>query len=508
VRAGVALTALLVLPAVAEARPKPQRLHVDCSATRAGDGSRERPWNSLERVRTKRLRAGGRLLLRRGTVCEGTLEPRGSGSRRRPATIGAYGRGTRPRIDASGEDAVLLKDMSHVVLQSLELTNRGDRSSKRRGVHLVAERTVVRNVTVQRMYIHHVEGDMSKDGGGSGAIQVDVTGELRTPPQRYAGLRILNNRIEEVARSGIFLAATTDLSRPRATEPWPEASSGVVIRGNRLSGLDGDGIVPVGTEGALVERNVVSDGNRVNASPVSPERGPCSAGIWTFHANNTVIQHNEVFGMNFQEGNGCDGTGYDVDYDQDGTIVQFNYSHENEGGFILLCTDDSPRIAHVRYNLSVDDRYAIQGSPCPVRQSELNGIRFYNNTIVAPQIRFTAPLEIPIQGTVPLAGDFAFRNNILYAKEPQGEPFPCGDFCSHNLFFNLPPSGTDAVTGDPLFEDPAANGRGFGVPPAFRVQDGSPAIRAGTAIEGTAPRDFFGNPVPRSSPSIGFHERP
>lgn len=487
---------------------KPQRLHVDCGAASAGGGTRARPWNSLEAASRARLRPGARLLLRRGSVCAGTLAPRGGGRPGRPARIGAYGRGRAPRIDATGEDAVLLEDMSHVLLQDLELTNRGDRSTKKRGVHLVAETKVVRAVTVRRLYIHHVEGDMSKDGGGSGAIQVDVRGEPREPVQRFAGLRIENNRIEEVARSGIFIAATIDLSRPRATEPWPEASSGVVIRGNRLSGLDGDGIVPVGTEGALVERNVVSDGNRVNASPVSPSRGPCSAGIWTFHANNTVIQHNEVFAMNYNGREGCDGTGYDVDYDQDGTIIQFNYSHDNEGGFILLCTDDNPRVAHVRYNLSVDDRYAIHGSPCPVRESELDGIRFYNNTITAQEIRFTAPLEVPIEGTVPLAGDFEFRNNILYAKDPQERDFPCGDHCSHNVFFNLPPDGTHAVTADPLFADPAAHGRGFGVADGFRVQLVSPAVRAGTAIEGTAPRDFFGNPVGPSAPTIGFHEPP
>jgi hypothetical protein len=422
--------------------------------------------------------------------------------------IGAYGRGRRPpRIDATGEDAVLLKDASHVVLQDLELTNRGDRSTKRRGVHLVAERTVVRDVMVRRLFIHHVEGDMSKDGGGSGGIQVDVVGAPREPVQRFAGLRIENNRIEEVARSGIFIAATTDMTRPRASEPWPEASSGVVVRGNRLHGMDGDGIVPVGTTGAIVERNVVSDGNRVNRSPVSEERGPCSAGIWTFHANNTLIQFNEVYGMDFQEGDGCDGTGYDVDYDQDGTVIQFNYSHDNEGGFILLCTDDAPRLADVRYNLSVDDRYAFAGSPCPVRQSELDGIRFYNNTIVAPLIRATAPLEIPIEGVLPLAGDFEFRNNILYAKEPQSNALPCGDFCSNNLFHNLPPSGADAVEGDPLFEDAAATGRGFGVPDSFRVHRDSPAIGHGAPIERTSPRDFFGNPVPPGPPAIGFHER-
>ena len=192
-------------------------------------------------------------------------------------------------------------------------------------------------------------------------------------------------------------------------------------------------------------------------------------------------------------------------------MIQFNYSHDNEGGFILLCTDDNPREADVRYNLSVDDRYAIHGSPCPIGQGdvgELDGIRFYNNTIVAPQIRFTTPLEVTLEEPLPLAGDFAFRNNILFAKEAQSNAVPCGDFCSHNLFHNLPPSGTDAVEGDPLFEDPAAHGRGFGVAEGFRVGAASPALGNGTPIQGTSPRDFFGNPVRETTPAIGFHERP
>jgi hypothetical protein len=479
---------------------------VDCRAAAGGDGSRAHPWNSLARASRVRLRPGARLRLKRGTVCAGTLSLRGSGTARKPVVIGAYGRGKRrPRIDAVAEDAVLLVDMSHTTLRGLELTNRGDRSGKKRGVHLVAERKVVRNLAVRGMHIHHVEGDMSKDQGGSGAIQVDVRGEVRDPPQRFAGLRLEGNVIEEVARSGIFIAGTQDMTRPRATEPWPEASSGVVVRGNRLSGLDGDGIVPVGTVGALVEHNVVSDGNRRDRSPVSPQGQLCSAGIWTFHANSTLIQHNEVFGMNYNEGDGCDGTAYDVDYDQDGTVIQFNYSHDNEGGFILLCTDDGPRMADVRFNLSVDDRYAIHGSPCPVRASDLDGIRFYNNTIVAPQIEFTAPVGVPIEGVVPLAGDFQFKNNILYAKEPQAKPFPCGDHCSHNLFFNLPTSGESAVSGDPLLEEPGATGRGLVLAGAFRLRPGSPAIGKGTPVESSPTRDWFGNQVP-SPPAIGFHQ--
>jgi hypothetical protein len=77
--------------------------------------------------------------------------------------------------------------------------------------------------------------------------------------------------------------------------------------------------------------------------------------------------------------NGCDGSGFDVDYDQDGTIVQFNYSHDNEGGFILLCTDAEPRRASVRFNLSVDDELVANQSPCSLQPgATFSGLRFHN----------------------------------------------------------------------------------------------------------------------------------
>src|SRR5690606_17576091 len=108
-----------------------------------------------------------------------------------------------------------------------------------------------------------------------------------------------------------------------------EASTGVRIRRNRIHRPAGDGIVTLGTDGARVRRNVVTEGNLAGRGLTDPQGMICNAGIWAFHANNTRIEHNLVSGMKF---NGCDGSGYDIDYDQDGTVVQYNRSHDNEGG--------------------------------------------------------------------------------------------------------------------------------------------------------------------------------
>jgi Right handed beta helix region len=481
----VLLLALLVFAAPAEARGTTR--YVDCSATKAGHGTLRHPFNTLAEASAVTLRPGSRLLLRRGTSCTGLLAPKGSGSAARRALIGAYGRGAAPHVEGAGEDAVLLQDVSHVTLRSLELTNRGAGEARRRGVHVVATSGVVRGVTVRGLRIHDVQGDLAKDARGSGGIQVDVLGP---EPTRFDDLLIERNRIADVTRSGIFIVGTADGDRPRAGRPWPAASTRVRVRANRLTRLGGDGIVPLGTDGAVVEHNVVSAGNLRGRGLADPLGMICNAGIWAFHANGTVIQRNEVFGMRF---NGCDGSGFDVDYDQDGTVVQYNLSHDNEGGFILLCTDAQPRTAQVRFNLSVDDRMVANQSPCSLQPgSTFEGIRLVNNTFVAPGMSWGA-----LGNLTPnlIDGALEVRNNIFYATEPQAGTLGCNARCSHNLF------------SDPLFTDPGRRGRGrLYVGRGFRLRPGSPARGAGTPVAGLAARDYFGRPVPRT-PSIGFSQR-
>ncbi len=390
---------------------------------------------------------------------------------------------------------MLLKDTSHVVLRGLDVSNRGSTEARRRGVHVVATTGVMRGVTVRGMRIHDIQGDLAKDAGGSGGIQVDVLGP---EPTHFDDLLIERNVIEDVSRSGIFIVGTADSERPRAGQPWPAASTRVRVRANRLRRLGGDGIVPLGTVGAVVERNVVSRGNLRGRGLSDPAGMICNAGIWTFHANGTVIQRNEVFGMRF---NGCDGTGFDVDYDQDGTVIQFNYSHDNEGGFVLLCTDADPRSADVRFNLSVNDRFAANQSPCSLRPgATYSGLRFFNNTVVGAGLSWGI-LGTPTTGLLDPAG-LELHNNVFVARPAQSAGLSCPARCTANLWSGLPPAGAAALAADPLLRDPARRGRGrIRVGLGFRPRPGSPAARSGTAIARSPRTDYFGaaltTPPPR-----------
>lgn len=497
------LVALSLAAPPAAAAGRAPHYHLACGAPAGGDGSLAHPWRALDAANRVQLSAGARLLLRRGSVCAGTLAPRGSGAGGAPIVIGAYGSGPLPRIDAQGPDALVLRDIDHVVAQDLELTNRGDAATPRRGVHVIADGRPVRDVTIQRLDIHDVDGDLSKGTNGSGGVQVDALGP---GPARFDGLHIAGNLIENVSRSGVSIVGTPDRSRPPADQPWPEASTGVVVSGNRIDDIGGDGIVPRGTVGAVVQDNVVSNGNLRGRGYADPRGSVCNAGIWTFHANSTLIQRNEVFGMRF---NGCDGTGYDVDYDQDGTVVQFNYSHGNQGGFILLCGDDQTRRADVRFNLSIDDASTLNEAPCRIAEGvlgTLSGIRAFNNTIVASDPNLSAELiRLP---QLVFGGDFQFRNNIVYATQRRLLAFPCGESCSNNLFFNLPAAGDRAVLADPRFEDAGRRGVGrLQVGAGFQLAPGSPALGAGTPVAGAPPTDYFGAPPPVGvPPAIGFDD--
>lgn len=483
--------------------------YVDCHAA-SGDGTKQAPWADLESANAQTLAPGDQLLLRRGTVCNGMLKPQGSGEEDRRIRIGAYGEGPLPQIDAQGmyTAAVHIEDMSNLVVQELELTNPGDDSEPHRGVYLTPSLTKMTNIEIRDLYIHDVTGPVGFNGTAKRGGGIIANSLFDTTETQFDGILIENNRIEDVGRSGIYFDGTTAGSgdRPRASEHWQAGGQGVVIRGNTLKRLQGDAIVAHGTDGAIIEDNVVSVGNLAGQDWLSPDRN-CSAGIWTWNSINTLIQRNEVSGYRFGQSatDGCDGTGFDIDNEQEGTIIQYNYSHNNEGGFILLCSDDEPHTGIVRFNLSVDDGKVLNVSPCkaPI-VGTFDDIQMYNNTFVTSS-PITA-LETITLDSINNAGGFQFFNNIVYATSTRTEPLACGDYCTHNLFFGMPPAGTEFVAADPMFE--AVSWRGPGrleAGESFRLRAGSPAIAAGMGLEHPPEGDYFGNRVP-DNPAIGMHQ--
>jgi hypothetical protein len=305
-------------------------------------------WQTLTKINTTAFQPGDRVLLKSGCVWSGQLLLKNSGSDTEPIRVDRYGSGPRPRIDGEGkvEDVIRLYNIENVEIRNLEVTNHGAMPAVRRGVHIFADNFgTAHHIVIAGLYIHDVNGtnghgDKGKDNGG---IIFRTKGD--TVPSRFDGLVIERNLIRTVDRSAIAAQSFHALR----TRWFP--SLHVVIRDNLVDDVGGDGIVPWATEGVLVEHNIARHCNR--------RAGSYNAGIWPWSTDDSIFQLNEASFTHTT----LDGEGFDSDYNSRNTLFQYNYSHDNEGGFMLICTpgerNPQENIGNVgtvvRYNISRND---------------------------------------------------------------------------------------------------------------------------------------------------------
>lgn len=304
---------------------------------------------SLEKINNLNLKAGTKVLFKSGTAYFGQLKPKGVGKQGNPIIISKYGGEAKPIINGEGNymAAVHIYNMAYVELHDLEITNTGlERQNGRRGVMVEAYNCgEVKHIILDNLFIHDVNGSLVKsDGGGSAILWRNHGDQLKT---KFDSLIIQNCHLKNCTRNGINARGYT------RRDNW-HPSTNVIIRNNLLEGIPGDGIVPIGTDGTLIEYNVMRD------CPDVLSHKEAAAGIWPWSADNTLIQYNEVAGHKAK----WDGQGFDSDWNCLNTTIQYNYSHDNYGGFLLVCnkgnTINSPgnigtNNTIVRYNLSVND---------------------------------------------------------------------------------------------------------------------------------------------------------
>ena len=455
------------------------------------------PWRTLSKLNATTFSPGDRILFKSGATWTGQLWPKGSGTERHPIVIDKYGGEAKPIINGNGEaeGAVLLKNQEYWEIRNLEVTNTGTSPGVRRGVRIVAEDYgEVHHIYVQGLDVHNVNGSNTvKENGG---ITYHCAGDKK--PSRFVDLRIEDNHIHHVDRSGIF-GSSTHWMRSK----W-YPSLGVVIRNNLLDDIGGDGIVNVATDGAVVEFNVVA-----HASQRSQDY---NVGIWPWSADNTVVQFNEVYGTRGQH----DAEGFDSDWNSRNTIIQYNYSHDNEGGFLLICNEgsQSPQVSVgnsgtiVRYNISQNDHHRGIKLSGPVKNTLI-----YNNTIyVGKGENVDVVLHTDWTGW---ATDTYFYNNIFYVEgtarfsygvsgnmdgsyvSAPGPGKSTNNIYDYNVYYGVPAADDPhALLSNPQMLDPGHAGIGRLTVSGYALRTGSPAIDSGRRIESSGGRDFLGNPVP------------
>ncbi len=354
------------------------------------------PWKSLRKVNEADFRPGDRILLKSGSAWRGQLAPRCSGAEGQPIVLDRYGEGAMPRIDGAGEveDTVRLYNVQQIEVRGLEITNHGASIEARRGVHIFLDNFgTAKHIVVADLYIHDVNGtERRKDNGG---IIFRTNGDKT--PSRFEGLTIERNIVWRVDRSGI----AAESYHAQRSHWFPSLQ--VVIRDNFVDDVGGDGIVPWATDGALVEHNI--------ARACDQRSGDYNAGIWQWSTDNTLLRLNEA---SLTKGT-RDGEGFDSDYNSRNTTFEYNYSHDNTGGFMLLCTPGrrNPRMnignigSVVRYNISRDDRTRL------FNVSGADQVTVENNAFY---IGRRDHVQLLVSDWSGWSSDVSFRGNSFYAR--------------------------------------------------------------------------------------------
>lgn len=477
--------------------------HLD-SAT--GDDTRKgtspaTAWRSLERVNRKTFQPGDRVLLRAGDKWEGTFQPRGSGTEGKPIVIDRYGDGSKPEIAGRGRVPVALRleNQSFIEVHNLAISNFSEAGERDlRGVEVrVRDLGWVKHVYLKGLDIHDVNGvsDYTDDGStvakSFGGLATIIEGDSKQTA--WDDLRIEDCTVRDVGPIGIvmlspWMAGHHD-NDPRNWFP----SRGVVMRGNKIERTARNGLIVRGCVAPLVEHNFFN----------GCAHGGSGNACFAFHCDDALFQFNESCFTKYNDGD-TDATGFDSDFNCRRSVFQFNYSHDNEYGFMVVCNLGPKGFNDgtiVRYNISQND-----GGNVFRFSGAITNTKVYNNTIyVGPK------MKSPKHGVPPKiiyhkswnhgwSDQLMFFNNVIYnlsnrASYTNGSS--TNNMYCHNLFFGKHPSSeprdSQKCLDNPLLIKLAGAKLGIeSAVAAYSLRSGAPAYGAGSEFKLQAAKGFAG----------------
>lgn len=504
--------------------------HVSPSGSDAYSGTADLPWKTLAKVNALDLEPGDRVLLEGGKVFKGglVLDASDAGTRGKPVTIGSYGTGRA--ILESEDTAVLVRNAGGVVVRDLVL------KGARKGDGVRFENDLPGAAKLEYVRIENVEasGFLRRGIGIDGAAKDKSKSGFRD-------VRISGCVVRENVYYGIQVTGPYDVN----SAEYAHADVSIVdcrAHDNRgdpeyLRNHSGNGIQLGEVDGGLIERCLAwSNGSLCN----SPEGGP--VGIWAYSANRVTIQFCESYD-NRTGAASVDGGGFDFDGGVSNSVMQYNYSHGNDGaGLMVYSFKDAPHRCEnnvVRFNVSEDDgrHKGYAGIYVGQHEDRVRGVEVSHNTVFVRPSGRGKPRAVWVHDVE----DVWFRNNVfvteggatlLHAegnlKEilfqgnawwSSGAPFAIRWLDKPYASLGAWRAGTKqerldgrdtGLSADPLF---VAAGKGgtvgdpakLGALAAYRLREGSPLIDAGLGIRPM--KDMAGTAVPQGrAPDLGAFE--
>ena len=335
--------------------------------------SQGQAWKSIAKVNQGRFRSGDRILFQAGQTFAGNLAitpanllAKGG----RPLEIGTYGLGSPATISAGSGTGLSVYNTANLTISNLRfignpVTNQGS------GLAFTAD--LPGNVKLEHINITNVE----VAGFGQYGILLQSNNGLTG----YRDVLIEDVSTHDNTEAGLYVMG-----------PWPRPLSGyphsnVTVRRCRAfnnSGRpgtetnSGNGIVLSTVDNGLIERSIAYGNgwrNTANGGPV---------GIWAWDSNHVTIQYNESHSN--RTASATDGGGFDLDGGSINSVLQYNYSHDNDGaGYLLAEFDGVIACSHntIRFNISQNDgrRNGYSGIVLWNGGAGIDNIDIFNNTI-------------------------------------------------------------------------------------------------------------------------------
>ncbi|WP_211748211.1 fibronectin type III domain-containing protein [Paenibacillus sp. Marseille-Q4541] len=518
--------------------------YVANSGSDNNDGrSPDKAFLTIDKLNTIDFMPGDHIYFKKGDRFKGAFKPKGSGVDGYPIIVASYGEedGERPILEPSDKNwsATLMSaefsttvtvnnvisfyNQSYWEVRDLELSgpnHKPDSQVYHRGINITGEDAGdLNHFYFDNLVIHGFHGPDTNQGKSSGGILMEVQAKPNTPasehiPTSINDIRITNSELYDLGRSGVNFvsvwarrAETTDTkwgpypsnhAPGRAGYAWKPYED-FYLANNLIYDIDGDGAIIDNNKDAVIENNLVY---RAASS------GSYAVGLFNWNSDNTTFQFNEVYDTK----RAGDGQGIEIDALNDGTLVQYNYVHDNAGGTFMWC--NTPGLygfnGIFRYNISQNDD--TEHGVIDWRTGTF-GAMAYNNTVYMKADGYKKFMYGSGGNS-----DAKFYNNIFYY--PGDTPHEEANFSEHNIdwqnnlfynFKNTPSNDRAVITADPLFVDPGTGGTGEGRPvdtsslTGYQLQSGSPAVNAGKPIKDNGGRDYFGNSV-TGIPDIGAFE--
>lgn len=363
-------------------------------------GTASKPWKTINKVNKGNYSAGDRIFFEGGSTFSDSLSftAASAGTASNPIFISSYGKG-RATISSGSNAGISVYNAAGYYITNLNFV--GAAGNSKIGISFYAD--LSGNVKLDTVHIDQVDVRQYSTG-----IVIEAWNNLTG----YKNVSITASNVHENFTDGINIygySSSTIVGYPNQNIYIGH----VVAHDNKgvasTTKATGTGIVVGNTDGVLIERSLAYNngaGNTHNGGPY---------GIWVWDCNNVIMQFNESH--HNHTGSVTDGGGFDLDGGVTNSILQYNYSHDNDGPGYLIAQYSGARALNknntIRYNISQDDgrKNGTAGVQLWNGGSGIKNIQIFNNTIyISPA--GSRPRGIYLQTAT---SNVAIRNNIVIA---------------------------------------------------------------------------------------------